>query len=48
MNSWYRVSDDIELKDGTVRREYKLIFETTDKELAQEIEDYFKKVMDKE
>lgn len=48
MKAWYETSDDIELKDGTFQREYRLVFETTDEYLAKLIEGMFKALMDTE
>ena len=31
MKSWYSNSDDIELKDGSRKKEYKVVFETESK-----------------
>ena len=33
MKSWYSNSDDIEMKDGSKRKEYMVVFETDSKEL---------------
>ena len=42
MKSWYSNSDDIELKDGSRKKEYKVVFETDSKELKDEIEKFFR------
>ena len=44
--SWYSRSKDIEYKDGHTEKEYHLVFETTDKELAKRIEEIFHNIMD--
>ena len=46
MKSWHRVSDDIKLKDSSVKREYKLTFETDDYELVKRVEQFFYVLMD--
>lgn len=40
-------SDDIELKDGSRKKEYKVVFETDSKELKDEIEKFFQCLMDR-
>ena len=47
MKSWYSNSDDIELKDGSRKKEYKVVFETDSKELKDEIEKFFPCLMDR-
>ena len=47
MKSWYSNSDDIELKDGSRQKEYKVVFETDSKELKDEIEKFFQCLMDR-
>ena len=47
MKSWYSNSDDIKMKDGSKRKEYKVVFETDSKELKDEIEKFFQGVMDR-
>lgn len=46
MKSWYSRSNDIELKNGDVRREYHLVFETDKIEIKKEVEAFFMKLMD--
>lgn len=46
MKSWYSRSKDIELKNGDVRKEYHLVFETDNQEIKEEVEAFFKKLMD--
>ena len=46
MRSWYSRSNDVELKNGDVRRGYHLVFETDDKELKQRVEKFFQNLMD--
>lgn len=46
MNSWYSRSNDVELKNGDVRREYHLVFETDNIEIKEKVEAFFKKLMD--
>ena len=46
VKSWYSRSNDIELKNGDVRREYHLVFETDNIEIKEKIEAFFKKLMD--
>lgn len=38
MKSWYSNSDDIEMKDGSKRKEYMVVFETDSKELKLKLE----------
>ena len=45
--SWYSNSDDIEMKDGSKRKEYRVVFETDSKELKDEIEKFFQSLMDR-
>lgn len=47
MKSWYSNSNDIEMKDGSRRKEYRVVFETDSKELKDEIEKIFKSLMDR-
>lgn len=47
MKSWYSNSDDIEMKDGSKRKEYRVVFETDSKELKDEIEKFFQSLMDR-
>lgn len=47
MKSWYSNSDDIELKDGSRKKEYKVVFETDSKELKDEIEKFFQSLIDR-
>lgn len=47
MKSWYSNSDDIKMKDGSKRKEYKVVFETDSKELKDEIEKFFRGLMDR-
>ena len=47
MKSWYKVVDDIELKDGSTIKQDRLVFETTDKELSKEVEKFFQSIMDR-
>lgn len=46
-NEWYSCPHNITMKDGTEVKEYVLIFKTTDKSLAKEVETYFKSLMDR-
>ena len=46
MKSWYRTIREDELKDGSVRKVYHLVFETDDKSIVEKIEQFFYDVMD--
>lgn len=46
MKEWYKHTDDITLKDGSKVKQYRLVFETTDSDLAEEVEKYFQMLMD--
>lgn len=46
MKEWHSHTDSIELKDGTKIKEYTYVFQTTEHELADKIEKFFKDVMD--
>ena len=47
MRSWYRTSRDEELKDGRSRRVYHLVFETDDKQIVEDVEQFFCDTMDR-
>ena len=46
MKSWYRTIREDELKDGSIRKVYHLVFETDDKSIVDTIEHFFYDVMD--
>lgn len=46
MKRWYKVVDGLTLKDGSVVKEDRLVFETTDKELSKRVEKFFQSLMD--
>ena len=46
MKSWYRTIREDELKDGSVRKVYHLVFETDDKNIVEKVEQFFCDVMD--
>ena len=46
MKSWYSRSNDIELKNGDVRIEYHLVFETDSIEIKEIVEKFFQGIMD--
>ena len=46
MKSWYSRSNDVELKNGGVRREYHLVFETDNIEIKERVEKFFQSIMD--
>ena len=46
MKSWYSRSNDVELKNGDVRREYNLVFETDSIEIKEIVEKFFQNIMD--
>ena len=47
MKSWYRMSNDIDLNDGSKIRVYRTVFETTDYELSEESIEWCRSKMDK-
>ena len=46
MKSWYSRNNIVELKDGNVRREYHLVFETDNIEIKERVEKFFQSIMD--
>ena len=48
MKSWYYVCDDVKLKDGTTKKEHRLIFVTDNDALKRIVEKYFQILMDEE
>lgn len=48
MKNWYATSKDIKLIDGTKVREYKVVFETTELDLRNEVIEYLQKIMDRD
>ena len=46
MKSWYSRSNDVELKNGDVKREYHLVFETDSIEIKERVEKFFQSIMD--
>ena len=46
MTSWYRTIREDELKDGSIRKVYHLVFETDDKNIVEKVEQFFCDVMD--
>ena len=46
LRSWYSRSNDVELKNGDVRREYHLVFETDNIEIKERVEKFFQSIMD--
>lgn len=46
MKSWYRTIREDELKDGSIRKVYHLVFETDDKNIVEKVEQFFCDVMD--
>lgn len=47
MKSWYSRVSDIELKDGSIRTNYVVTFETDNFKLKREVEKYLQGIMDK-
>ena len=47
MKAWYSKVRDTELKDGSVRATYVVVFETDNIELKREVEKYLQGIMDK-
>ena len=45
--SWYRVSKDVELKNGKTVKIYRTVFETSDYALSEESVDWCQKAMDR-
>ena len=48
MKSWYSRSNIVELKDGSSRKKYHLVFETDNKEIREIIEKFFQSIMDEQ
>ena len=46
MKSWYRTIREDELKDGSIRKVYHLVFETDDKSIVEKVEQFFCDIMD--
>ena len=46
MTDWNMRTEDIELKDGSIVKNYHYEFNTTDKEIAKTVESHFKRIMD--
>lgn len=46
MKSWYKVVEDLPLKDGSTIKRDKLVFETTDKDMSKRVEKFFELLMD--
>lgn len=46
MKTWYSRSNDIELKDGSIKKEYHIVFDTDSKEIKDKVERFFQKIMD--
>ena len=46
--SWYSRINEIELKDGSAKEEYHLVFETDSNEIKKKVEKFFKSIMDEE
>ena len=46
MKSWYRTIREDELKDGSIRKVYHLVFETDDKSIVEQVEQFFCDIMD--
>ena len=47
LTSWYRVTDEVTLKDGTTVKEYRTVFETTDHALSEESVAWCTAIMDR-
>ena len=45
--SWYRVSKDVELKNGKTVKIYRTVFETSDYALSEESVDWCRKAIDR-
>lgn len=46
MKSWYSRVSDVELKDGSIRTNYVVTFETDSVELKRKVEKYLQGIMD--